>query len=328
MSPEAGGTGLGRLEASFIFEALARGCVSTSAYLSIHNMCAWVIDKFGNEEQKKRFLPELMTMNRLASYCLTEPGSGSDAASLSTTAIKKGDVYILNGSKAFISAGGVSDLYLVMARTGGSGPKGISCFAVEKGTPGLSFGKLEEKLGWNSQPTAQVLFEDCRVPAKNLISSEGSGFTIAMQALDGGRINIASCSLGAAQECLELSTEHTSVRKQFGEPLITFQNTQFQLADMLSNLIASRLMVRQAASLMDTKSPLATAYSAMAKRFATDKCFDICNRALQLYGGYGYLKDYPIQQFVRDCRVHQILEGTNEIMQVIVAKHIVNSLRS
>lgn len=290
-------------------------------------MCAWVIDRFGNEAQKKRFLPELMTMERLASYCLTEPGSGSDAASLTTTAIRQGDEYVLNGSKAFISGGGVSDLYVVMARTGGAGPKGISCFLVEKGTPGLSFGKLEDKLGWNSQPTAQVIFEDSRVPAANLIAGEGSGFTIAMQALDGGRINIASCSLGAAQECIELATEHTSVRKQFGEPLMAFQNTQFQLASMLSDLVASRLMVRQAANLLDTKSPLATAYSAMAKRYATDKCFDVCNRALQLYGGYGYLKDYPVQQFVRDTRVHQILEGTNEIMQVIVAKHIVNSLR-
>lgn len=290
-------------------------------------MCAWVVDSYGSAEQKEKFLPDLLNMNRLASYCLTEPGSGSDAASLSTTAVKKGSEYVLNGTKAFISAAGVSDVYIVMARTGGPGPNGVSCFIVEKGTHGLSFGKQEDKLGWNSQPTAQVIFEDCRVPAENLIATEGFGFKIAMAALDGGRINIASCSLGAAQECIELATEYTSDRKQFEKPLISFQNTQFKLAEMLSDLVASRLMVRQAASLMDQKDPLASAYSAMAKKFATDKCFDICNSALQLYGGYGYLKDYPIQQFVRDTRVHQILEGTNEIMQVIIAKHIMNSLK-
>lgn len=285
-------------------------------------MCSWVIDRFGNEKQRAKYLPGLMTMEKLASYCLTEPGSGSDAASMTTTATKKGNEYILDGSKAFISGGGVSDLYIVMARTGHDGPSGVSCFIVEKGTKGLSFGKQEDKLGWNSQPTAAVIFEDCRIPTENLIATEGFGFKIAMQALDGGRINIASCSLGAAQACLELATEYVSDRKQFKKPLIDFQNTQFKLSAMLSDLIASRLMVRQAAHLMDTKSPLSTTYSAMAKKFATDKCFGICNDALQLYGGYGYLKDYPIQQYVRDCRVHQILEGTNEIMQVIVGKHI------
>lgn len=290
-------------------------------------MCAWIIDEFGDETQREKYLPQLMTMDRLASYCLTEPGSGSDAASLTTTAVKKGNSFTLNGSKAFISGGGVSDVYLVMCRTGGEGPGGVSCFIVEKGTKGLSFGKQERKLGWNSQPTASVIFEDCIVPAENLIAAEGHGFKIAMKALDGGRINIASCSLGAAQACIELASEYTASRKQFNKPLISFQNTQFKLATMLSDLVASRLMVRQAAELMDQKSPLAAAYSAMAKKFATDKCFDVCNQALQLHGGYGYLKDYPVEQFVRDTRVHQILEGTNEIMQLIVAKQIIAALK-
>lgn len=324
-----GGTGLGRLEASIIIEALSQGCVSTAAYLSIHNMCAWVIDKNGTEEQKQKYLLPMMCTDMLASYCLTEPGSGSDAASLATTAVKHDDEYVLNGTKAFISGGGVSDLYVVMARTGPHKTNGISCFLVEKGTPGLSFGKQEDKLGWNSQPTAQVIFEDCRIPAANLIAKEGEGFKIAMKALDGGRINIASCSLGAAQECLEQATKYVHDRKQFGSSILSMQGTQFKLANMLSDLVASRLMVRKAAQLMDDDDEQqASLYSAMAKKFATDKCFDICNSALQLFGGYGYLKDYPVQQFVRDCRVHQILEGTNEIMQVIIAKHISNYAKS
>lgn len=327
VAAEHGGTGLGRMEASLIFEALSKGCVSTAAYISIHNMCSWIIDKYGNKEQRARYLPELMSMQRLSSYCLTEPGSGSDAASLSTTATKKGTAYVLSGSKAFISGGGVSDVYIVMARTGGPGAGGISCFAVEKGTPGLSFGKQESKLGWNSQPTTQVIFEDCQVPSENLIASEGSGFKIAMSALDGGRINIASCSLGAAEACIEQATEYTMDRRQFQQPLASFQNTQFKLADMFSDLTASRLMVRRAAELLDQKSPLATVSSAMAKKFATDKCFAICNDALQLHGGYGYLKDYPVQQYMRDTRVHQILEGTNEVMQLIIAKHIIASMK-
>lgn len=279
-------------------------------------------------------------MEKLSSYCLTEPGSGSDAASLSTTAVKKGADYVLNGSKAFISGGGVSDIYMVMARTGGEGPKGISCFLVEKGTKGLSFGKKEDKLGWNSQPTCAVIFEDCVIPESQRISAEGDGFKIAMKALDGGRINIgidlqfqlifhhvASCSLGAAQASLELAVEYTQDRKQFKQPLISFQNTQFMLSNMLSDLVASRLMVRQAASLLESNSPLATMYSAMAKRFATERCFQICDDALQLHGGYGYLKDYAIQQYLRDSRVHRILEGTNEVMQMIIAKHIASSVK-
>lgn len=305
-----------------------------------YSMCSWIIDSFGNEAQKKKFLPSLMTMEKLSSYCLTEPGSGSDAASLSTTAVKKGADYVLNGSKAFISGGGVSDIYLVMARTGGEGPKGISCFLVEKGTKGLSFGKKEDKLGWNSQPTCAVIFEDCVIPESQRISAEGDGFKIAMKALDGGRINIgidlqfqlifhhvASCSLGAAQASLELAVEYTQDRKQFKQPLISFQNTQFKLSNMLSDLVASRLMVRQAASLLESNSPLATMYSAMAKRFATERCFQICDDALQLHGGYGYLKDYAIQQYLRDSRVHRILEGTNEVMQMIIAKHIASSVK-
>ncbi len=291
-------------------------------------MCSWIIDEFGSKEQKTKFLPSLMKMDKLASYCLTEPNSGSDAASLATSAVKKGNEYIINGSKAFISGGGVSDVYIVMARTGEEGPGGISCFIVQKGTPGLTFGAKERKLGWNSQPTSLVILEDCRVPASNMIATEGFGFKIAMKALDGGRINIASCSLGAAQESIELATKYANDRKQFSQSLISFQYTQFKLANMLTDLTASRLFVRQAAGLLDSGSPLSTLYSAMAKKFATDKGFTICNEALQIYGGYGYLKDYPIQQFVRDCRVHQILEGTNEIMQVIIAKQLLSSLNN
>jgi isobutyryl-CoA dehydrogenase len=281
-----------------------------------------MIDKFGTDEQRAKFVPELCTMDKLASYCLTEPSAGSDAASLSTSAKRQGDHYILNGSKAFISNGGNSDVYVTMVRTGGEGPKGISCLIVEKNSPGLHFGKKEEKVGWNSQPTRAVIFEDCKVPVGNLLGKEGDGFKIAMMGLNGGRINIASCSLGGAQASIEAALEHSKVRKQFGQPLASNQSIQFKLADMTTKLIASRVMVRQAAILLDKKDPKAPSYCAMAKQFTTDECFAICNEALQIHGGYGYLKDYKVQQFVRDLRVHQILEGTNEIMRVIVSKEL------
>lgn len=324
---EKGGTGLGRLEASLIFEALSEGCVSTAAYISIHNMCSWMVDEFGDTNQHSKYLPSLLSMERMASYCLTEPGSGSDASSLRTTAQLRGDHYILTGSKAFISGAGNSDVYIVMARTGEAGPKGITCFIVEKDFPGISFGKKEKKMGWNSQPTRIVTFEDCQVPKENVLGKVGEGFKIAMRGLVGGRVNIASCSLGAAQACLEHSVRYTKERKQFERPLAEFQNTQFKLADMATDLVASRLMVRRTASMIDgATSPHIPAYSAMAKKFATDRCFEICNTALQLHGGYGYLKDYPIEQFVRDSRVHQILEGTNEIMQVIISRNILTAI--
>lgn len=320
--PEVGGSGMDRLSGSVIFEALAAGCTSTTAYLTIHNMCAGMIDKFGSQEQRERILPKLASMEWCASYCLTEPNSGSDAASLTTKAVLSddGSHYVLNGAKAFISGGGRSDLYLVMARTGGAGPKGVSCFAVEAGSEGLSFGAQEKKMGWNSQPTAAVSFEDCKVPADALIGGEGNGFKMAMVGLDGGRINIASCSLGAAQACFELAREHIRVRKQFGKPLAANQHLQFEIARMATDLQGARLMVRQAARMLDSAHPASTAFCAMAKRQATDACFDVCNRALQLHGGYGYLKDYPVERYLRDCRVHQILEGTNEIMQLIVSR--------
>eukprot|EP00842_Homolaphlyctis_polyrhiza_P007046 jgi/Hompol1/930/HPOL_005470-RA len=317
-----GGTGLGRLDTTAIFEALSTGCVSTTAYLSIHNMCAWMIDSFGNDAQREKYLPAMASMEKFGSYCLTEPGAGSDAGSLMTTAVKKGDHYILNGSKAFISGGGDTDVYLIMVRTGGEGPKGISCILVEKGTPGLSFGKKEKKVGWNSQPTRAVILEDCAVPVENLIGKEGQGFSIAMKGLNGGRINIASCSLGGAHAALEAAVEHVSVRKQFGAPLANNQSVQFKLAEMATSLNSSRLMVRQAARLLDAGSPSAPAWCAMAKVHATDNCFDLANEALQLHGGYGYLKDYKVQQFVRDLRVHQILEGTNQIMRHVVSREL------
>lgn len=322
VSEKFGGMNLSRLSSSVIFEALSTGCVSTTAYISIHNMANWMIDKFGTDEQRVKFVPELCTMDKLASYCLTEPSAGSDTASLSTSAKRQGDHYILNGSKAFISNGGNSDVYVTMVRTGGEGPKGISCLIVEKDSPGLHFGKKEEKVGWNSQPTRAVIFEDCKVPVGNLLGKEGDGFKIAMMGLNGGRINIASCSLGGAQASIEAALEHSKVRKQFGQPLASNQSIQFKLADMTTKLIASRVMVRQAAILLDKKDPKAPSYCAMAKQFTTDECFAICNEALQIHGGYGYLKDYKVQQFVRDLRVHQILEGTNEIMRVIVSKEL------
>ncbi|KAL3057511.1 hypothetical protein OYC64_007889 [Pagothenia borchgrevinki] len=322
VQPEVGGSGLSRLDTSIIFEALSTGCVSTTAYISIHNMCAWMIDTFGNNEQRERFCPDLCLMDKFASYCLTEPGSGSDAASLLTTAQLKGDHYIVNGSKAFISGGGDTDVYIVMCRTGGKGPKGISCLVVEKGTPGLSFGKKEKKVGWNSQPTRAVIFEDCAVPVINRLGEEGQGFNMAMRGLNGGRINIASCSLGAAHASVQLARDHLLVRKQFGETLSNSQYLQFKLAEMATKLVASRLMVREAATALQENRSDAVSLCSMAKLFATDECFNICNDALQMHGGYGYLKDYAVQQFVRDIRVHQILEGTNEVMRMIISRNL------
>ena len=320
---EGGGSGLTRLDAAILFEELAAGCTSTAAYLSIHNMVSWMIDAFGDEAQRHRWLPDLCTMRRLASYCLTEPGSGSDAASLRTTARAEGNsTYVLDGSKAFISGAGASDLYLVMCRTGADGPAGISSVLVEKGTPGLSFGKHEKKMGWRSQPTAVVSFDGCRVPAENRLGAEGDGFKIAMRGLDGGRVNIAACSLGAARACLERATAYLNERRQFGRKLAEFQALQFRLADMATELDAARLMVHRAAASLDAQSSDATLHCAMAKRFATDAGFRVVNEALQLHGGYGYIQDYEIERYLRDCRVHQILEGTNEIMRVIIARRL------
>jgi alkylation response protein AidB-like acyl-CoA dehydrogenase len=319
---EFGGSGLGRLDATIIFEELAAACVSTAAYLSIHNMAAWMIDRFGTCEQRARFLPKLTTMAHFASYCLTEPDSGSDAAALATKAMRDGDEYVLNGTKAFISGGSVSDVYVVMVRTGGAGPKGISCLVVEKDAPGLSFGKKERKLGWNTQPTAMVIFEDCRVPVANRIGEEGDGFKIAMAGLDGGRLNISACSLGGARACLDAARDHMLERRQFGQPLADFQALRFKLADMATELDAARLMVQRGAASLDRGDPEATMHCAMAKRLATDAGFYICNEALQLFGGYGYLKDFPVERYLRDVRVHQILEGTNEIMRVIIARRL------
>ena len=315
-----GGSGLSRLDAALIFEELSAACASTAAFLSIHNMATWMIAQYGNDSIHSRFLKRLIDMKYVASYCLTEPDSGSDAVSLSTRAERQGDYYILNGSKSFISGASESDIYLTMVRTGEKGHKGISCMIIEKNSEGLSFGKLERKMGWNSQPTAQVIFQKCKVPVSNLVGKEGDGFKIAMQGLDGGRINIGSCSIGAARKCIEKSITYVSERKQFGRKISEFQATQFKLADMLVELEAARLMIHNAANELDNKSKKSTLYCAMAKRFATDIGFKICNEALQLHGGYGYLSEYDIERFVRDCRVHQILEGTNEIMRVIISR--------
>lgn len=319
---DVGGTHLSRVDAALIFEELSAGCPSTAAYISIHNMASWIIDQYGTEEQRQRWLPNLLTMDSLASYCLTEPNSGSDAASLKSTAVRDGDHYIVNGAKAFISAGSAGDIYICMVRTGGEGSKGISCLVVEKGTPGLSFGKKENKLGWHSQPTAMVFLENCRVPVANRLGEEGDGFKIALSALNGGRLNIAACSLGGARACLSLVKNYMDERQQFGQKLKEFQALQFKIANMAMQLDAARLMVHRAASALDNKHPEMVMYCAMAKTFATDAGFDICNDALQLYGGYGYLKDYPIERYFRDLRVHQILEGTNEIMRIIISKRI------
>jgi len=319
---EHGGMALGRVEAAVIFEELSRGDVSTAAFISIHNMATWMIDKFGSDDLRARYVPALVGMEKIASYCLTEPGSGSDAAGLRTTARLDGDHYVLNGSKAFISGAGTSDVYVVMARTGVDGPKGITTFVVEKDAPGLSFGAQEKKMGWNSQPTAIVAFDDCRIPAANLLGKEGDGFRYAMMGLDGGRLNIAACSLGGARLALETAQDYVTTRKQFGKPLAEFQNTQFKLADMATQLDAARLLVLRGAWALDTGHPEKTKWCAMAKRFATDACFQIADEALQLHGGYGYLKDYPLERIVRDLRVHRILEGTNEIMRVITAREM------
>jgi len=319
---DVGGSDLTRLDAALIFEELAAGCPSTEAYISIHNMASWMIDRWGAEEQRARWLPRLAAMEHFASYCLTEPGAGSDAAGLRARAERDGDHYVLNGEKAFISGGGRSDIYVCMVRTGGEGADGITCLVVEAGAPGLSFGAQEKKMGWNSQPTAAVIFEDCRVPVANRIGEEGEGFRIAMQGLEGGRINIAACSVGAGRACLDLARNHMIDRKQFGRPLADFQALQFRLADMATELDAARLLVHRAAWALDTGDPEATMQCAMAKRFATDAGFDACNQALQLHGGSGYLRDLPVERHMRDARVHQILEGTNEIMRLIIARSL------
>ena len=322
VSEDVGGSALSRLDAAIVFEELSAACASTAAYVSIHNMVAWMIDAFGSADQRRRFLPDLAAMTAFASYCLTEPGAGSDAASLTTKARGDGGGYRLTGTKAFISGGGRSDLYLVMARTGGDGADGISAFLVPANTPGLAFGAQERKLGWHSQPTAQVILDDAFVPAENRLGAEGQGFRMAMAGLDGGRINIAACSLGPARACLEAALAHARERKQFGRPLADFQALQFKLADMQTDLEAARLMVHKAAWLLDRRAPTATRQCAMAKRYATDVGFEVCNQALQLFGGYGYLMDYSVERHLRDVRVHQILEGTNEIMRLIVARKL------
>jgi alkylation response protein AidB-like acyl-CoA dehydrogenase len=322
---DVGGSALANLDAVVIYEELAQGCTSTTAYISIHNMAAWMIDRFGSDAQRRRFLPKLCTMEHFASYCLTEPGAGSDAASLATRAMRDGDHYVLNGSKAFISGGGTSDLYVCMVRTGAAGAKGISCLVVEKDTPGLSFGAPEKKLGWKSQPTAAVNFADCRVPVDNRIGAEGQGFKIAMAGLDGGRLGIAACSLGGAQFCLDRTVEHMRERRQFGTRLADFQALGFRVADYATELEASRLMLRRAAVAVAQREPGATRLAAMAKRLATDTGFEVVNGCLQLHGGYGYLRDHPIERVLRDVRVHQILEGTNEVMRLIVSRDILGN---
>src|ERR1041385_5140101 len=322
---DVGGSALSRLDAALIFEELAQGCTSTAAYISIHNMAAWMIDAFGGDAQRKKFLPKLCTMEHFASYCLTEPGAGSDAASLTTKARRDGDHYVLDGAKAFISGGGVSDIYVVMARSGEAGPRGISCIVVEKGTPGLSYGAPEKKLGWKSQPTAMVTFENCRVPASNLVGKEGQGFKIAMAGLDGGRLNIGACSIGGAQFCLDRTVGYLKARKQFGSRLADFQALQFRIADYATELDAARLLLHRAAVAVGEGEPSATRLAAQAKRLATDTGFDVVNGCLQLHGGYGYLRDHPIERVLRDVRVHQILEGTNEIMRMIISRQLLGN---
>ncbi len=323
IAEDVGGSGLTRLDAALIFEALSTGCPTVAAYISIHNMCAWMIDRYGSAEQRAAFLPKLCTMEHLASYCLTEPGAGSDAAALKTKAVLDGDHYILDGQKQFISGAGVSDLYVVMVRTGEAGPSGISTLVVEKGTPGLSFGANEKKMGWNAQPTRAVIFENCRVPVANRLGPEGIGFKIAMAGLDGGRLNIGACSLGGAQSALDKALAYAGERKAFGSRIADFQALQFKLADMATELEAARSLLWRAAAALDAKTPDATKLCAMAKRVATDTGFTVANDALQIHGGYGYLADYGIEKIVRDLRVHQILEGTNEVMRMIVARGLV-----
>jgi alkylation response protein AidB-like acyl-CoA dehydrogenase len=323
IAEDVGGSGLSRLAATLIFEALATGCPTVAAYMSIHNMAASMVDRFGNDEQRRHWLPKLCAMELLASYCLTEPGAGSDAAALTTRAVRDGDHYVLNGQKQFISGAGASDLYVVMARTGGDGPSGISAILLPGDAPGLSFGGNERKMGWNAQPTRAVIFENARVPAGNRLGPEGSGFKIAMAGLDGGRLNIAASSLGGAQSAFERTVAYMKERTAFGKRLDEFQALQFRLADMATALEASRALLWRAAAASDRKEADATQLAAMAKRFVTDACFEVANQALQLHGGYGYLAEYGIEKIVRDLRVHQILEGTNEIMRLIVARSFV-----
>ena len=323
VAEDVGGSGLSRLDAALIFEALATGCPTVAAYMSIHNMVAWMIDAFGSDEQRRQWVPKLCSMEFLGSYCLTEPGAGSDAAALATRAVRDGDHYVLNGQKQFISGAGAGDLYVVMARTGDAGPSGISTLVVPGGAEGISFGAIERKMGWNAQPTRAVVFENVRVPVANRLGAEGDGFKIAMAGLDGGRVNIAACSLGGAQSAFEKAMAYMKDRKAFGKRLDEFQALQFRLADMATTLEASRTFLWRAAAALDAKEPNAIQLCAMAKRFVTDGCFEVANQALQLHGGYGYLAEYGIEKIVRDLRVHQILEGTNEIMRLIIARSLV-----
>ena len=321
---DAGGIGLSRLDSTLVIEELAAGCTSTAAFISIHNMAFNMLARHGTSELRSAWCEALASGRKLASYCLTEPGAGSDAGSLTTRATRDGDSYIINGSKCFISGAGETDLLITMVRTGGSGPRGISCIAIPADAEGIQYGKAEEKLGWNSQPTRTISFENVRVPTANLLAEEGQGFKLAMEGLDGGRINIAACSVGAARACLDLSVTHVKERRQFGQALADFQNTQFKLADMATQLVASRQMIRLAASRLDSNTPDKGSLCAMAKRFATDACFEICDAALQLHGGYGYIREYPIERYFRDTRVHRILEGTNEIMRLVIARHLLS----
>jgi alkylation response protein AidB-like acyl-CoA dehydrogenase len=326
VSEESGGIGLGRMESALIMEAMAYGCPTTSAFISIHNMAAWMIDQYGDDAVKAKYLPDLIGMETMASYCLTEPGSGSDAAALKTTARRftdsHGDAYVVNGTKQFISGGGVNDLYVTMARTGADGPKGISCFVIEKDMAGVSFGAPERKLGWNASPTAQVMFDNVRVPVENLVGVEGQGFSIAMAGLDGGRLNIGACSLGGAQRCLDEAVQYVKDRRQFGQSIAEFQNTQFTLAQMATELEAARVLLYLAAAKVTSGAPDKTRFAAMAKLLSTDTGSSVVDRALQMFGGYGYLKDYPIERFWRDLRVHRILEGTNEVMKMIIGRDL------
>ena len=323
---DQGGMGLSRLDAALIFEQMAAGCTSTTAFITIHNMATWMLSRFGSEAVRQRWNGPLMSGEALASYCLTEPGAGSDAASLKTSARRDGDEYVLNGAKAFISGAGDTDLLVLMARTGGPGAGGISCFAIPADTPGVSYGRNEDKMGWKSQPTRAVILEDARIPVEHRIGDEGQGFKIAMAGLDGGRINIASCSLGAASAALAQAQSYVQERRQFDQPVSEFQSVQFTLADMATHLVAAQQMVRLAAWKLDNGDADKGTFCAMAKRLATDLCFDVCNQALQLHGGYGYIKEYPLERYVRDSRVHQILEGTNEIMRVIIARRVLKDL--
>ncbi|PKG74041.1 acyl-CoA dehydrogenase [Shewanella sp. Choline-02u-19] len=324
-SPESeGGMGLSRLDSSIIFEQLSMGCTATTAMLTIHNMATWMVTSFGSEALRSEWSESLTTGQNLASYCLTEPGAGSDAASLQTKAVRDGDDYLISGSKVFISGAGATELLIVMCRTGEAGPKGISAIAIPADAEGVIYGKAEDKMGWNAQPTRQITFDNVRVPMSNLLGEEGQGFTFAMKGLDGGRINIATCSIGTAQAALERATQYMNERKQFGKPLATFQALQFKLADMATELVAARQLVRLAAFKLDQQDPEATAYCAMAKRFATDIGFQVCDAALQIHGGYGYIREYPLERYVRDVRVHQILEGTNEIMRLIISRRLLD----